>query len=85
MPMSRSDITNTGVCSRSAGSDPVAAMQKRGLKVIPLDATLVKGSHGLATGPTHGPLLMTSQPTLLEADQINPTNVSDLLLRHLTR
>lgn len=54
------------------------------MEVIPLDATLVKGSHGLATPANDGALVMSSQPDLLATDRIPPIDVSDLILRHLS-
>jgi predicted AlkP superfamily pyrophosphatase or phosphodiesterase len=53
------------------------------MDVIPLDATLVRGSHGLPTAPDRGPLLMTSRPEHLGSSQLPPTSVSDLIMRHL--
>jgi predicted AlkP superfamily pyrophosphatase or phosphodiesterase len=54
------------------------------MDVIPLDATLVRGSHGLGLQtPDHGPIFMTSRPDLLETDAVLPTAVSNLILRHL--
>jgi predicted AlkP superfamily pyrophosphatase or phosphodiesterase len=53
------------------------------MEVIPLDATLVRGSHGLATPPDQGAILMSSQPDLIADDRIRPTEVADLILRHL--
>jgi len=53
------------------------------LDVIPLDATLVKGSHGRLTDrPEDGPLLMSSVPELLP-ETVTATDVRQLLLRHL--
>ena len=55
------------------------------MDVIPTDATLVKGSHGLiASNPAEGPLLLTNEKTLLTERMLDPTNVSDIILRHLT-
>jgi len=55
------------------------------MQVIPLDAGLVKGSHGVAPKhPDDGAIWMTSQPSLLTTDKIAPTDVADLILRHLT-
>src|SRR5688500_25375 len=54
------------------------------MEVIPLDATLVKGSHGLAASGDHGPLLMSSQPGLVQGDRVRAVDVFELLLRHLT-
>ncbi len=54
------------------------------LDVIPLDASLVKGSHGAAPPtPDLGPLLISSQGELVPADTISPTDVCGLILRHL--
>jgi predicted AlkP superfamily pyrophosphatase or phosphodiesterase len=54
------------------------------LDVIPLDATLVKGSHGRLTDrPEEGPLFMTSVPELLPEGAVLATDVRQLLLRHL--
>jgi predicted AlkP superfamily pyrophosphatase or phosphodiesterase len=53
------------------------------MDVIPLDASLVKGSHGrIPDDPSHGPLLMTRQTDLLD-DDLAATEVHDLILRHL--
>ncbi len=64
------------------------ARRKMGMRammdVIPLDATLVKGSHGVAAAsPDQGPLLMTSQKNLLSEGPIPATGVYNLILRHL--
>lgn len=54
------------------------------LDVIPLDATLVKGSHGLPPADSaHGPLLISSEPDLVPEQAIPPTQIHDLLLRHV--
>ncbi len=54
------------------------------LDVIPLDATLVKGSHGLPPrDPLDGAMLATSDPSLLNTDHIEPTDVMRLILAHL--
>ena len=54
------------------------------LDVIPLDATLVKGSHGrIPDDPASGPLLMTKQTDLLPDGDVAAADVHDLILRHL--
>ena len=54
------------------------------MDVIPLDAGLVKGSHGRAdTEAGHGPVLLSSQPDLLPPGAVHATEVKDLLLAHL--
>ena len=50
------------------------------LNVIPLDASLVKGSHGRSD---EGPLLITRQKHLLTAPGIASTDVYTLMLSHL--
>jgi len=64
------------------------AKRKLGMRammdVIPLDASLVKGSHGLpAPHPEAGAMLMSDVPALLTEQEISPTDVKDLILRHL--
>ncbi len=59
------------------------------LDVVPLDASLVGGSHGRPTDhPDHGPVLVTDTPALLGDDrlrdgQLDATAVKKLLLDHL--
>jgi predicted AlkP superfamily pyrophosphatase or phosphodiesterase len=54
------------------------------LDVIPVDATLVKGSHGrIPDDPSSGPLLMTKQTDLLPDGDVAAADVHDLILRHL--
>jgi predicted AlkP superfamily pyrophosphatase or phosphodiesterase len=55
------------------------------LDVIPLDATLVQGSHGrVTTVPAESPIFATRQTDLLTRDQIEATEVHDLILGHLS-
>jgi predicted AlkP superfamily pyrophosphatase or phosphodiesterase len=54
------------------------------MDVIPLDASLVKGSHGRVTGdPLHGPVFMTSEARLLQSPAVPATQVKQLMLAHL--
>ena len=54
------------------------------LDVIPLDASLVKGSHGrLPSTPEVGPLLITRQPDLVPSPSLQATDVHDVILSHL--
>jgi predicted AlkP superfamily pyrophosphatase or phosphodiesterase len=53
------------------------------MEVIPLDASLVRGSHGLPTPPGAGPLLMTERADLLSASTMDATDVCGLIVRHL--
>jgi len=55
------------------------------LDVIPLDATLVKGSHGRPglAGPDEGPVFLTKQTHLVAGGVIDSTAVYGLLLQHL--
>jgi hypothetical protein len=55
------------------------------LDVIPLDASLVKGSHGRSDEwSAHGPLLMTRSRDLLATDRLASVDVYDVILRHVT-
>jgi len=54
------------------------------MDVIPLDAGLVKGSHGrLTDDPEDGPLVASSEPSLLPAGPVPATAVKQLVLDHL--
>ncbi len=54
------------------------------MEVIPLDATLVRGSHGRVTDRAdQGPVFMTTQPTFLDAPAVEAHQVHDLLLNHI--
>ena len=54
------------------------------MDVIPLDATLVRGSHGRVTeSPYDGPLLISSQRDALQTEVIQSTAIRDLILTHL--
>jgi predicted AlkP superfamily pyrophosphatase or phosphodiesterase len=55
------------------------------LDVIPLDATLVKGSHGRrpADGDGDAPVFITQRAELMESSTIESVDVHGLILRHL--
>jgi predicted AlkP superfamily pyrophosphatase or phosphodiesterase len=54
------------------------------MDVIPLDAALVRGSHGhRGADPLDGPLLMTNRPQLLDTGDLAATEVCEAMLRHL--
>lgn len=54
------------------------------MDVIPLDAGLVKGSHGRPTDDVReGPLFMTSEEHLLPNKQVHATDVKNLILSHI--
>jgi predicted AlkP superfamily pyrophosphatase or phosphodiesterase len=54
------------------------------LDVIPLDATLVKGSHGRADGPAdEGPVVLGRSANLFGGDRLASVDVYDLILRHV--
>jgi predicted AlkP superfamily pyrophosphatase or phosphodiesterase len=57
------------------------------LDVIPLDATLVKGSHGRrpADNDEDAPLFITQRAELMDSRTIESVDVHGLILRHLTR
>jgi predicted AlkP superfamily pyrophosphatase or phosphodiesterase len=55
------------------------------LDVIPLDASLVKGSHGrLASSEADGPILISNRPDLLGDRSLEATDICDVMLKHLT-
>jgi predicted AlkP superfamily pyrophosphatase or phosphodiesterase len=54
------------------------------MDVIPLDAALVKGSHGRITdNDNDGPILMTTEPKLLKMPTIKAQDVFELFLDHV--
>ncbi|WP_375438295.1 alkaline phosphatase family protein [uncultured Hymenobacter sp.] len=54
------------------------------MDIIPLDATLVKGSHGRPPEtPVEGPLLMSRNTQLIPNDNVEATAVFDVILAHL--
>jgi hypothetical protein len=54
------------------------------MDVIPLDAALVKGSHGQVTEhPRDGPVLVSSESRLLPDGPVAATAVKDIVLRHI--
>lgn len=54
------------------------------MDVIPLDASLVKGSHGRADGPEdHGPVFLSSEPHLVPNGPVEATAVKGLMLSHI--
>lgn len=54
------------------------------MDVIPLDAGLVRGSHGRVTDdPLDGPVFITEAKRMLDAESVDATQVKELLLRHL--
>ncbi|NTU42932.1 MAG: alkaline phosphatase family protein, partial [Nitrospirales bacterium] len=54
------------------------------MDVIPLNADLVRGSHGRVTdNGNEGPIVMTTEPKLLDSESIEATGVCDLLLSHV--
>jgi len=56
------------------------------MDVIPLDATLVKGSHGRRPADKKDwPVIITSQPEFLSAKELESTDVFQILLNHFGR
>jgi predicted AlkP superfamily pyrophosphatase or phosphodiesterase len=56
------------------------------MEVTPLDATLVKGSHGRVTDrDDEGPIFMTTEPKFLPGSAIRATDVLNLVLSHIFR
>ena len=54
------------------------------MELIPLDAGLVRGSHGrIPEDPGQLPLFMTSEPRLLKDDTLHATEVFETILDHV--
>lgn len=54
------------------------------MDVIPLEPTLVGGSHGrLPDAADDGPLLMSRNPDLVRGERLHATAVRDVIMRHL--
>jgi predicted AlkP superfamily pyrophosphatase or phosphodiesterase len=54
------------------------------MDVIPLDASLVRGSHGRADTPTErGPVILSSEPGLLPSGPVDALGVKELMLAHV--
>ena len=54
------------------------------MDVIPLDASLVKGSHGRPTDrPEAGPVIISGQPDLLPDGPVQATDVKGIILAHV--
>jgi hypothetical protein len=67
---------------RKPGYDPVELHFDMATKSIPLDATLVKGSHGApAREESQRGVILTSQPGTLEGPPMSDTDVFELVLR----
>ncbi len=65
---------------RKPGYDPVELFFDSKTKGIPLDATLVKGSHGApARDPSQRTVLVASQPGLFPAEMLSDTDVFQIV------
>jgi predicted AlkP superfamily pyrophosphatase or phosphodiesterase len=53
------------------------------MDVIPLDATLVRGSHGRVFDGHRRPVFITSDPALVESEVVDATAVKQLILDHV--
>ena len=54
------------------------------LDVIPIDTSLVKGSHGRITDePAHGPVLLSNAPALVPEGPVAATAIKQLVLDHV--
>jgi predicted AlkP superfamily pyrophosphatase or phosphodiesterase len=55
------------------------------MEIVPLDASYVKGSHGIPNEKVEdGPMLISSRPDLLPEETLPATDMFDVMLRHLT-
>ncbi len=56
------------------------------MDVIPLDSSLVRGSHGnITTSVDESPLFITHQTHLVDENRIQATDVCSLILKHLNQ
>jgi predicted AlkP superfamily pyrophosphatase or phosphodiesterase len=68
---------------RKPGYDPVELFFDPATKSIPLNAALVKGSHGApATDPSQHTVLIASQPVLPSGPTVADTDVFGIVLKH---
>ena len=68
---------------RKPGYDPVELYIDPETRAIPLDARLVKGSHGApATAPSQRSVLLSSDPVLIEGTSLRDTDVFGAVMRH---
>ncbi|MFZ1936606.1 MAG: nucleotide pyrophosphatase/phosphodiesterase family protein [Thermoguttaceae bacterium] len=68
---------------RKPGYDPVELFFDPATKSIPLNAALVKGSHGApAIKPSQRTVLLASEPTLFPPRPLDDTDVFGIVLRH---
>jgi predicted AlkP superfamily pyrophosphatase or phosphodiesterase len=55
------------------------------MDLIPLDATLVKGSHGIVhPDAQYSPMILSNRPDLLPEEPLHATDVFQVMLNHLT-
>jgi hypothetical protein len=67
---------------RKPGYDPVELHVDMATKSIPLDATLVRGSHGAAaTGPDQQGVVLTSHAGMIGGETLRDVDVHDIVLR----
>jgi predicted AlkP superfamily pyrophosphatase or phosphodiesterase len=67
---------------RKPGYDPVELFFDKKTKTIPLDATLVKGSHGApANFPAQRGVLLSSEPGIFQGPTVKDTDVAGVILR----
>ncbi len=71
---------------RKPGYDPVELFWDPETRSTPLDATLVRGSHGLTPAGGHPEaMLIRSQPDSIGADKVADTEIFDMLIREFDR
>jgi hypothetical protein len=67
---------------RKPGYDPVELCFDPATRSIPLDASLIKGSHGApATSAAQRGVLLASEPGVFDFDQLADTDVAEIVLR----
>jgi len=67
---------------RKPGYDPVELHVDMATRSIPLDATLIRGSHGApAVDPTQHTVLLTSQPILPDGPTVSDTDLFGIVMK----
>ena len=67
---------------RKPGYDPVELHVDMATRSIPLDATLIRGSHGTpAVDPTQQTVLLASKPILPDGPTVSDTDVFGIVMR----
>ena len=83
LPLARGERQPLRAAPRDGGA-ALTQNQTMLMEVIPLDASLVKGSHGCRTeSRTDWPVAITPEPDWLTEEKLKSTDIHDLIMRAL--